>query len=81
MTVERGMETEQRLRAFIVAELVEDPFQDGDPLAAGIVNSLGIAQLLIFIEEAFDVELEDEEVVEENFESVPLLARLVDSKC
>lgn len=81
MKVEGGTETERRLWAFIVAELVEDPFQEGDPLAAGIVNSLGIARLLIFIEEAFNVELEDEEVVKENFESVPLLARLVDSKC
>lgn len=81
MTGERGSETERRLRVFIVAELVEGVFPDGDPLAAGIVDSLGIAQLLYYIEEAFGVELEDEEVVQENFESVSSLARLVDSKC
>lgn len=81
MTVEREPETERRLRAFIVAELVEGAFPDGDPLAAGVVDSLGIAQLLYHIEEAFGVELEDEEVIQENFESVSLLARLVDSKC
>jgi acyl carrier protein len=81
MTAKRKGETEERLRAFIVAELAEGPYTGDDPLAAGVVSSLGVAQLLDYIEETFGVELEDEEIIEENFESVSLLAKLVDSKC
>lgn len=72
--------TEGRLRAFIVEELVEEPFDGEDPLAAGAVDSLGVEQLLEYIAETFAVELEEEEIVYESFESLPALASLVDSK-
>jgi acyl carrier protein len=70
----------ERLREFIVAELLEEPFDGDDPLAAGAVDSLGIEQLVEYVFEVWQVELEDEEIVEENFESVPALAALVESR-
>jgi acyl carrier protein len=81
MNLQAAGETERQLREFVVAELLEEPFLGDDPLAAGAVDSLGIEQLIEYIEEAFGVELADEEVVHENFESLPTLAALVDSKC
>ncbi len=77
----RAEEIERRLRDFIVAELVDEPFRGEDPLAAGAVDSLGVEQLIEYIAEAFEVELADEEIVEQSFESLPALATLVDSKC
>jgi acyl carrier protein len=79
MQAQRG-EVERRLKEFIVAELLEEPFRGEDPLAAGAVDSLGIEQLLEFIYEAFEVELEEDEIVYENFESLAVLSRLVESK-
>lgn len=74
-------EIDAALRRFIAEELLEKPSAGLDPLTAGEVDSLGIEQLIEYVFEAWQVELEDEEIVEENFESVAALAALVDSKC
>lgn len=74
-------EIEQALRSFIVAELLETPSGGDDPLADGEVDSLGIEQLIEYVFEVWSIELEEEEIIEENFESVTALAALVESKC
>jgi acyl carrier protein len=74
-------EIEQALRRFIAEELLEEPFGGEDALAEGQVDSLGVEQLVEYVFEVWSVELEDEEIVEENFESVSALASLVESKC
>jgi acyl carrier protein len=74
-------EIEAALRRFIAEELLETPFAGEDALAAGEVDSLGIEQLVDYVFEMWNVELDDEEIVEENFESVAALAALVETKC
>jgi acyl carrier protein len=81
MPSQQLLRVEQRLREFIVGELLEEPFHGDDPLAEGEVDSLGVEQLIEYIHEAFGVELEDDEIVYESFESLSALASLVDSKC
>jgi len=71
---------EERLREFVAAELLEEPFEGDDPLAAGAVDSLGVEQLVEYIFELWGVELDDEDVVYENFESIAALAALVEAK-
>jgi acyl carrier protein len=73
-------EVERRLRDFIVGELVEVPYDGADPLADGVVDSLAVEQLVEYILEVYGVELGDEEMVEENFESLASLAILVEGK-
>jgi acyl carrier protein len=80
MNVHPVSTTEQRLKDFVIAELLEEPFHGADPLAAGVVDSLGIEQLIEYVHEAFGVELDDEEVNDDNFGSLVALAALVDSK-
>lgn len=80
MTAPGRQEIEQALRRFIVEELVDERHDDRDPLAASAVDSLGLEQLAGYIEERFGVVLDDEEMVAENFESLSVLAALVDSK-
>jgi len=46
-------------------------------LEDGIVDSTGILELLLFVEETFGVQVEDEEVTPENFDSVERLARYI----
>jgi acyl carrier protein len=43
----------------------------------GILDSMGFVMLLDFIEEHFGVSVGDQDLVEENFESIDAIARLV----
>jgi hypothetical protein len=80
MTPPDRAEIERALRRFIAEELLEGPYDGNDPLAEGEVDSLGVEQLVEYVFEVWRVELDDEEIVEENFESLPALAGLVESK-
>jgi acyl carrier protein len=80
MTAAQRDRVEQQLKDFILEELLEEPFDGEDPLADGAVDSLGIEQLIDYVFEVWEIELADEEIVEENFESVAALAALIDSK-
>jgi acyl carrier protein len=74
-------EIEATLKRFIVEYLVEGAYEGEDPLAEGEVDSLGVEQLVDYVFEVWSVELDEEEIVEENFESVAALAALVKAKC
>jgi acyl carrier protein len=76
----RRRRIQRRLETFIVEQLLDQPFDGRDPLAANAVDSLGIEQLVQYIEEQYAVKLSDEDLVPESFESVPALAGLVDRK-
>lgn len=50
----------------------------GDSLfRRGLLDSMGVIKTVAFCEETFGVEIRDEEVLPENFESVRALSRLV----
>ena len=53
---------------------------DAELLDRGIVDSMGILEIVLFIEERFKVVLDDEEMVPENFQTIPALAELVHRK-
>ena len=54
---------------------------DASPLIEeGIVDSMGIFRLISFLEEAFDVHLNPEEIMLENFETVNAIATFVTEK-
>ena len=79
------MTTEDRLRSFIEERLVggSHPGTIGDDvllIEEGIVDSLGIFQLVAYVEGEFGIRVEDEELVAENFATIADLARLVRSK-
>ena len=51
--------------------------RDMSLLDAGIVDSLGVLDLVEFMEEQFGVEAQDEDLVAENFDSIDTLTRFV----
>jgi acyl carrier protein len=57
-----------------------DVADDASLLDAGIVDSLGVLDLVTFLEDAFGVKVEDEELSPENFESIVALVRFVGAK-
>lgn len=54
-------------------------FQD-NLLESGILDSLGILDLVAFVEQNFGIALTDEELVPENFQSIEHLTAFVQSK-
>ena len=79
------MSTETQIRSFILENFLytsdESKLGDSDSfLEHGIVDSTGILELLMFVEEAFGFEVEDEQVLPDNFDSVERLTRYVEQK-
>lgn len=46
----------------------------------GIIDSLGFLDLICFLEEEFKIQISDEEVLPENFESIKIMSVFVQSK-
>ena len=72
---------ENVIREFLLqlptARKVRD-LKPGDSLFhRGLLDSQGVINMVAFCEETFDIEIRDEEVVPENFESVRALSRLI----
>jgi acyl carrier protein len=77
--------TEDLIRQYIDDELAKDvlpePLRDDDLLLERqILDSLGLFQLVGYLESEFDIEVRDEELVPANFGSVRDIARLVREK-
>ena len=53
---------------------------DASLLEAGVVDSTGILELTLFVEETFQIEVADEEILPENFDSVNRITTYIESK-
>ena len=53
---------------------------DASFLEEGIVDSTGVLELVMFVEEEFNVTVQDDEVVPENFDSVSRLSTYISRK-
>jgi acyl carrier protein len=49
-------------------------------LEQGIVDSMGVLEIVTFLESQFDVTLSDDELLSDHFETVASIAELVDRK-
>jgi acyl carrier protein len=78
------MDNSSKIREFIVENFL---FGDGETLREdtsfmqeGIIDSTGILELVFFLEEAFGVTVEDDELVPENMDSLQNITRFIDRK-
>ncbi|MCX8068734.1 MAG: acyl carrier protein [Anaerolineae bacterium] len=53
---------------------------DASFLEEGIVDSTGVLELVMFVEETFGIEVPDEDILPENFDSVERLTQYVETK-
>ncbi len=65
----------QTIRDFVVENFLlgesNNDLKDTDSfLDNGIVDSTGILELVAFLEEAYDIQVEDEELIPENLDSI-----------
>jgi len=73
-----------QVREFIASEIMYDEspavLTDDTKLLGGIMDSLGLMQLVSYLEEQFEVEIDDSEVTVDNFQTINDIDRLVSSK-
>lgn len=70
-----GRELEQEVRGFIVENFlfgqVDNGLQDSDSLLErGIIDSTGVLEIVSFLEENYELQVEDEELIPENLDSI-----------
>ena len=80
-----GPLTKGSIRRFVVENLAlgkgADSIQDGTSLTEnGVIDSLGIFQLVSFLESTYGVRVGDEEIVLENFESIDRIDQFLQGK-
>ena len=79
MSIENQIKT-YILENFLFSDNGYELPEDASFLEEGIVDSTGVLELVMFVEEAFDITVEDEEIVPENFDSVSQLATYIRRK-
>ena len=68
------------LENFLFSDNGDELAEDASFLEEGIVDSTGVLELVMFVEETFNITVEDEDIVPENFDSVGQLAAYIDLK-
>jgi acyl carrier protein len=76
---------EAELRSFLAENFLLGEEFRGLPgsaslIEAGIIDSTGVLELVGFLEEAFEVEITDSELVPENLDSIDNVVRFVGAK-
>ena len=71
-----------KLRDFVVEELlyasdIDELSVDDELLGSGLLDSMGAAQLMVYIEENFAIQFEPQDLTFDNFNSLSALAALV----
>jgi acyl carrier protein len=78
------MDIKDTIVGFIVSHFIkgEEPkdFEDISFLEEGIIDSVGVLELIVFLEETFSLNVEDEEIIPDNLDSVSKLVAFVQSK-
>jgi acyl carrier protein len=78
------MSTSDVLIEFVQKELaqgrVAEIKPDDDLLATGVIDSLGILQLVLFVEQRFALQIPDEDVLVENFQSITALTNYLEKR-
>jgi acyl carrier protein len=79
------MKTFDMLEKFILTEVAVDRDKkslepDEDLLGSGIIDSMAVMKLVLLLEETFGIEVEDEDIIPENFETLNSLVEYVEQK-
>lgn len=80
------MDTKNLIKQFILSEIITNHpdrknLEDTDPLLeSGIIDSLGMMKLLLFLEENFSIQATDEDLMPETFETIEALSLWVETK-
>jgi acyl carrier protein len=79
------MNSEQNIRNYILENYLftdnQSALDNGDSfLDKGILDSTGILEVIYFLEEQFNIKIEDEEMIPENLDSINNILAFVERK-
>jgi acyl carrier protein len=75
------MTTRDRVRTFIAETFFVDMFKDDDSfLVSGIIDSTGMMELVLFLEQEFDIPIRDVDLTPDNLDSVDKVIAFVARK-
>ena len=79
------MQTKGELKDYITLELasgvkIGNLDEDESLLESGIIDSMGMVQLIVFLEDKYMIKIDDEELIPENFESINAIWHLIQQK-
>jgi acyl carrier protein len=72
-----------KIRQFLEGSfpLVKGVGNESSLLGGGMLDSLGILEVVTFVEREFNISIDDEELLPENFQTVKAIATFVVRKC
>ena len=76
-------EIEHDVREFISENFILDGERleaDASLTRRGVLDSMGVLELIMFVEERFGVKVPDEDTVPENFDSIERIVRYLDER-
>jgi acyl carrier protein len=76
---------EQELRRFVIdnfpfGEVGEGLSNDDSFIDQGIIDSTGVLELVTFLEETYEIKVEDEELIPDNLDSINRLVKFIERK-
>jgi acyl carrier protein len=74
---------EQEIRSFLTEKFLfgrSDALNDDEPLLGNVVDSQGVIELIVFVQERFTIAVGDEEVTADNFASVKSVVAFIETK-
>ena len=78
------MDIKEKIREYITNNFLKGQelktFDEVSFIEEGIIDSVGVLELVAFLEESFDFRVEDEEIIPENLDSINKLVVYVQSK-
>jgi acyl carrier protein len=79
-----GNHVSAQIRKFILEKFPlarKQQIKDSDPLLeSGVLDSLGVLDLVTFVEQEFSVHVADDELVPENFQTIDRIAAFIETK-
>jgi acyl carrier protein len=73
----------QEIRSFLVDNFLSgrnEKLSDDEQLLGNVVDSTGVVEFVVFLQERFDITVEDEEVTAENLGSVQYATTFIERK-
>lgn len=77
------MDIEQEIRNFVIQNFLmgsSEALNDDAPLLGNVIDSTGVIELIVFVQERFIISVEDDEVMTENFGSVKNVVAFIEKK-
>jgi acyl carrier protein len=79
----QATEIEQEIRGFLAEKFLfggSEALTDDVPLLGNVIDSQGVIELIVFVQERFTIVVDDEEVTTENFASVKSTVAFIEKK-